>query len=66
MTQHGAKLAASTPARVSTACSTLRDETLMPTSAEVSPTRLKNVAIAARISASAATPGTPTMSMFHW
>jgi hypothetical protein len=38
----------------------------MPTSALLRPTLEKKVVMAASSSASASTPGTPTMSMFHW
>jgi len=65
-THTGAKFSSETSKRDSTACSTLRDETLMPTSPLVIPIFAKKVVIAARSSASASTPSTPTMSMFHW
>ena len=65
-THTGAKFSSETSKRESTACSTLRDETLMPTSSLVIPIFVKKVVIAASSSASASTPSTPTMSMFHW
>ena len=45
--------------------STLRELTLMPTSAEVTPTDLKKKVIAARSSTSAEIDGSPMISMFH-
>ena len=65
-TQTGANDASGTSYRVSTAWSTFLDDTLRPTSADVMPSRVKNSTIAARSSAYASTPSTPTMSMFHW
>ena len=65
-TQTGANDSSGTSNRSSTACSTLRLDTLMPTSAAVMPSRVKKSVIAAKSSASASTPSTPTMSMFHW
>ena len=65
-THTGAKESSGTSKRSSTACSTLRLDTLIPTSAEVMPSRVKKSVMAAKSSASASTPSTPTMSMFHW
>ena len=56
---------AGTPAAAMTPVSTFLDDTLRTTSAGVRPTRVKNETMAAKSSASAATPSTPTMSMFH-
>lgn len=59
-------MSAGTPSAASTSPSTPRLFTLMPTSALLSPTRLKKVVTAASSSASASTPAAPQMSMFHW
>mmetsp|Transcript_7051 Transcript_7051/g.20547 ORF Transcript_7051/g.20547 Transcript_7051/m.20547 type:complete len:200 (-) Transcript_7051:232-831(-) len=65
-THVAAKRSSGTPSRDSSSDSTLRVDTLTPTSEAERPTRFMKPTAAERSSASATVSGTPQMSMFHW